>query len=100
MTLPDPQAMRLSFDTGFVYDMLPGWGDVMTMPHEERRRALADPDVRRHLEEGSRGAPWWAIWEDTTLSQTKAAENVAADSPAIRASTAATAMRSSRSSPR
>jgi len=75
LTLPDPQAMRLSFDTGFVYDMLPGWADVMTMPHEERRRALADPEVRRQLEQGSKGAPWWAIWEDTTLSQTKAAEN-------------------------
>ena len=36
LTLPDPQAMRLSFETGFVYDMLPGWGDVMTMPHEAR----------------------------------------------------------------
>jgi N-acyl-D-aspartate/D-glutamate deacylase len=75
LTLPDPQAMRLSFDTGFVYDMLPGWAGVMTMPHEERRRALADPAVRRQLEEGSRGGPWWAVWEDTTLSQTTAAEN-------------------------
>ncbi|HEY3842953.1 MAG TPA: amidohydrolase family protein, partial [Acidimicrobiales bacterium] len=36
LTLPDPQAMRLSFETGFVYDMLPGWGEVMTMPHAER----------------------------------------------------------------
>jgi N-acyl-D-aspartate/D-glutamate deacylase len=75
LTLPDPQAMRLSFDTGFVYDMLPGWAGVMTMPHEERRRALADPAVRRQLEEDSRGGPWWAVWEDTTLSQTTAAEN-------------------------
>ena len=70
LTLPDPQAMRLSFDTGFVYDMLPGWGDVMTMPHDARVRALQDPAVRRRLEEASHGAPWWANWEDTTFSET------------------------------
>jgi N-acyl-D-aspartate/D-glutamate deacylase len=75
LTLPDPQAMRLSFETGFVYDMLPGWGEVMTMSHADRLRALADPGVRRQLEEGSRGAPWWAVWEDTTFSQTVSAEN-------------------------
>jgi N-acyl-D-aspartate/D-glutamate deacylase len=75
LTLPDPQAMRLSFETGFVYDMLPGWGDVMTMPHDARVRALADPAVRGRLEEGSRGGPWWAVWEDTTFSETVSIEN-------------------------
>ncbi len=70
LTLPDPQAMRLSFETGFVYDMLPGWGEVMTMPHEARLAALRDTAVRRQLEEGSRGAPWWGVWEDTMLSET------------------------------
>jgi N-acyl-D-aspartate/D-glutamate deacylase len=75
LTLPDPQAMRLSFETGFVYDMLPGWGDVMTMPHADRVRSLRDPQVRRQLEDGSRGGPWWAVWEDTTFSQTFAPAN-------------------------
>jgi len=75
LTLPDPQAMRLSFDTGFVYDMLPGWGDVMTMPHDARLRALSDPAVRERLEAGSHGAPWWANWEDTTFSETVSDEN-------------------------
>ena len=75
LTLPDPQAMRLSFETGFVYDMLPGWGEVMTMPHEARLRALRDTAVRRQLEEASRGAPWWAVWEDTMLSETFNPEN-------------------------
>ncbi len=75
LTLPDPQAMRLSFETGFVYDMLPGWGEVMTMSHDARLRALRDTAVRRRLEEGSRGAPWWGVWEDTTLSETFNPEN-------------------------
>jgi len=75
LTLPDPQAMRLSFETGFVYDMLPGWGQVMTMPHDDRLRALRDTAVRRRLEEGSRGAPWWGVWEDTMLAETFNPEN-------------------------
>jgi N-acyl-D-aspartate/D-glutamate deacylase len=75
LTLPDPQAMRLSFETGFVYDMLPGWGHVMTLPHADRLAALRDPEVRRQLEEGSRGGPWWAVWEDTTFSQTVSPDN-------------------------
>jgi N-acyl-D-aspartate/D-glutamate deacylase len=75
LTLPDPQAMRLSFATGFVYDMLPGWGDVMTMPHAARLQALRDPGTRRQLEEGSRGGPWWAVWDDTTFAETVSPEN-------------------------
>jgi N-acyl-D-aspartate/D-glutamate deacylase len=75
LTLPDPQAMRLSFETGFVYDMLPGWGEVMALPHDARLSALRDPSVRRRLEEGSRGGPWWANWEDTTFSQTVSPAN-------------------------
>ncbi|HSS11107.1 MAG TPA: amidohydrolase family protein, partial [Acidimicrobiales bacterium] len=29
LTLPDPQALRLTFDSGFVYDMLEGWAEIM-----------------------------------------------------------------------
>jgi N-acyl-D-aspartate/D-glutamate deacylase len=75
LTLPDPQAMRLSFAAGFVYDMLPGWGDVMTTPHAARLQALRDPGTRRQLEEGSRGGPWWAVWDDTTFAETVSPEN-------------------------
>jgi N-acyl-D-aspartate/D-glutamate deacylase len=55
--------------------MLPGWGHVMTLPHADRLAALRDPEVRRQLEEGSRGGPWWAVWEDTTFSQTVSPDN-------------------------
>jgi N-acyl-D-aspartate/D-glutamate deacylase len=79
LTLPDPQAMRLSFQTGFVYDMLPGWGDVMTLPAGEKLRALSDPAIRRTLEEGSRGGPWWAVWEDTTLAEVFSPDNARAE---------------------
>ena len=39
----DPVAARFSFLTGFVLDALPGWGDVMALPVDERMRAPARP---------------------------------------------------------
>ena len=75
LTLPDPQALRLSFAVGFVYDMLPGWAEVMAMSPADKLRALADPDVRRRLEASSADGPWWANWADTTFGETFAAAN-------------------------
>ena len=46
--------LRLSFLSGFVLDGLPGWGEVLGLPVPERLRLLADPDVRRRLDEGAR----------------------------------------------
>jgi N-acyl-D-aspartate/D-glutamate deacylase len=73
--MPDPQAMRLSFAVGFVYDMLPGWAEVMAMSPADKRRALTDPGVRRRLEESSADGPWWANWADTTFAETFAPAN-------------------------
>ena len=75
LTMPDPQALRLSFASGFVYDMLPGWAEVMALAPADKRRALQDPDVRGRLDAASRGGPWWANWEDTTLAEVFAPEN-------------------------
>jgi N-acyl-D-aspartate/D-glutamate deacylase len=74
LTMPDPQAMRLTFASGFVYDMLPGWADVMKLDHAAKCRALRDPAVRARLEEGSAGGPWFANWADTTLAEVQAPE--------------------------
>ena len=76
LTLPDPQGLRLSFESGFVYDMLNGWAEVMALPHDAKRKALEDPAVRRRLESGSAGGGWWANWADTTISEVFAPENV------------------------
>src|SRR5690606_25813910 len=51
--MPIPSRARFSFKTGFVLDALPGWGEVLSLPLDERVRALADPDVRRKLAEGA-----------------------------------------------
>jgi N-acyl-D-aspartate/D-glutamate deacylase len=56
LTVPMTVASRLSFSTGFLLDAQPGWKDVLWLPAEQRRAALADPDVRRRLLAGSRDA--------------------------------------------
>ncbi|MCU0309714.1 MAG: amidohydrolase family protein [Acidimicrobiales bacterium] len=56
LCLPEPMRMRLSFATGFVLDIVPGWADVLHLPHGERRAALADPATRRHLAESAASA--------------------------------------------
>jgi N-acyl-D-aspartate/D-glutamate deacylase len=50
--MPIPSRARFSFRTGFVLDAIPGWGETMSLPVDERCRALIDPDVRRRLAEG------------------------------------------------
>src|SRR5690606_28743422 len=51
--MPIPSRARFSFKTGFVLDALPGWGEVLSLPLDARRRALAHPAVRRKLAEGA-----------------------------------------------
>jgi N-acyl-D-aspartate/D-glutamate deacylase len=54
LTVPMTVASRLSFLTGFLLDAQPGWKDVLWLPLDERRAALADPSVRARLLAGSR----------------------------------------------
>ncbi len=49
LCLPEPMRMRLCFGSGFVLDLIPGFADVIHLPHAERRAALADPAVRQRL---------------------------------------------------
>lgn len=51
LTLPHSMKMRLNFLTGFVLDGLPGWREVLRLPVPERMEALADPAVRRRMDE-------------------------------------------------
>jgi N-acyl-D-aspartate/D-glutamate deacylase len=51
LTIPMPQFPRLSFASGFVFDMLNGWADTMALPRPQRRAAFADPERRRRLGE-------------------------------------------------
>jgi N-acyl-D-aspartate/D-glutamate deacylase len=53
LTLPYAMGIRLSFLTGTVLDALPGWDEVFGQPVERRRSLLADPAVRRRLDDGA-----------------------------------------------
>ena len=51
LTLPHTMQIRLSFLSGTILDGLPGWRETLALPVPERVRALADPEVRRRLDE-------------------------------------------------
>jgi N-acyl-D-aspartate/D-glutamate deacylase len=51
LCLPEPMRMRLSFGAGFVLDLIPGFADVIHLPHAQRRVALADQAIREQLKE-------------------------------------------------
>jgi N-acyl-D-aspartate/D-glutamate deacylase len=53
LTMPHSMKIRLSFLSGFVLDGLPGWRETMHLPVSERLRALADPELRRRLNDGA-----------------------------------------------
>ncbi|GFG75485.1 N-acyl-D-amino-acid deacylase family protein [Mycobacterium botniense] len=80
LTLPHAMTIRLSFLTGFVLDGLPGWRDIMHLPVPERLRALADPQVRRRMNEGAHSEAagilrGLAQWERLIIAETFAPQN-------------------------
>ena len=53
LTVPQEIEGRINLHNGFGFDALPGWAEVMGLPLEERKRALADPAVRDELQAGA-----------------------------------------------
>jgi N-acyl-D-aspartate/D-glutamate deacylase len=49
LTMPVLVPMNMSFGSFCALWLMPGWGDVMRLPHDEKKAALADPEVRRTL---------------------------------------------------
>ena len=79
LTLPQSMQVRLSFASSAILGGLPGWHDVMESPPEARLKALADPEVRRRLDEGAQSeaagvmrglANWPRLIIDETFSET------------------------------
>lgn len=82
LTLPHPMQLRLSFDSGFVLDGLPGWREILHRPRREKLQSLADPDVRRRLAEGARSPEAGVLanlarWDRLTIAETFAPANSA-----------------------
>jgi N-acyl-D-aspartate/D-glutamate deacylase len=68
-----PSRLRVNFLTGMLLDSLPGWAEIIALPHAEKLRALADPEVRRRLETApaNSGANWmFRDWGLLTLEET------------------------------
>ena len=80
LTPPQIMTIRLNFISGFVLDALPGWAEILALPIEERKRALADPEVRKKMQKGatSEAAGIFraiAQWENMTIAETFRDEN-------------------------
>jgi N-acyl-D-aspartate/D-glutamate deacylase len=54
LTMPTLVPMNMSFRTHCALFLIPGWGEVMGLPEEERMASLADPAVRAMLDERAR----------------------------------------------
>lgn len=77
LVMPIPSRARFSFGTGFVLDAIPGWKDVLSLPHAQRVVALRDPAVRAKLHEGARnpgGLGEIAQFDRRVISQVFASE--------------------------
>lgn len=48
-----PMTTRINLYSGFIFDLFDGWEPTMRLPIEERRKALADPEVRKVLAHGA-----------------------------------------------
>jgi N-acyl-D-aspartate/D-glutamate deacylase len=62
LTLPMPMTMWINLDSGVLFDALPGWADLMGHARVEKKRLLADPDIRRRLADETRGSG--RVWYD------------------------------------
>ena len=54
LTMPTLVPMNMSFRTHCALFLIPGWGDVMGLPEDERMARLAEPAVRAMLDERAR----------------------------------------------
>lgn len=80
LTMPTLVPMNMSFRTHCALFLIPGWGDVMGLPVEERIAKLRDPAVRAHLDEvaHSEGAGVFrrlSHWANYIIGDTFAPEN-------------------------
>jgi N-acyl-D-aspartate/D-glutamate deacylase len=53
LTLPARSEQRLNLFTGFIFDSLPGWAQLFTVPIPERIAMLGDPSIREQLQRGA-----------------------------------------------
>ena len=82
LTVPQAMHLRLNFVSGFVLDALPGWAEILGLPLERRKQALADPQTRARMNERANSEEAGilraiAVWEHFTIQETFAPANKA-----------------------
>jgi N-acyl-D-aspartate/D-glutamate deacylase len=75
LTLPQVMTLRLNLATGFIFDALPGWGEVIGLPIEERKRRFADPATRAELDRRANSEEagffrFFSAWERLLIDET------------------------------
>ena len=74
LTPSQVMSLRINLLSGFIVDAFPEWPEVIGLPVEERKKALADPVVRERLKKGAASEAAGAlralaIWENVTVDQ-------------------------------
>ena len=79
LSMPSIGGLKMNFATYCALYLLPNWGDVLYLDHEEKKAKLADPAVRQWLDEQARSAegPFQFIstWANMEIGDTYAPEN-------------------------
>jgi N-acyl-D-aspartate/D-glutamate deacylase len=78
LTAPMSLDFRMTFKSGFLLDIVPGWEAAMLLPFEEKVAILADPEQRARLGElasGQHGVRRFTHWKKLVVFHTKAPEN-------------------------
>ena len=78
--MPTLVPMNMSFSTFCALFLMPGWGEVMGLPPEERMVKLADPDVRAMLDQRAKSKEAGSFrglgnWGTYVIGDTYAAAN-------------------------
>ncbi len=75
LTPSQVMALRLNFRSGFILDTLPGWPEVISLPLEEKKKVLADPEKRAELDARANSDEAGvmralAVWGNATITET------------------------------
>jgi N-acyl-D-aspartate/D-glutamate deacylase len=75
LTPSQVMSLRINLHSGFIFDAFPGWAEILGLPLEARKQALADPEVRARLDAGANSDEAGAlraiaVWHNMTVDAT------------------------------
>ena len=79
LSMPSIGGLKMNFSTYCALYLLPNWGDILYLDHDDKKAKLADPAVRQWLDEQARSSegPFLFIsnWSNMEIGDTYAPEN-------------------------